>query len=460
MKRFASQKLDQWLHKTNRKPLIIRGARQVGKTWLVHDCAKRNKKKLIELNFEKNPNHVELFTGNQIAHTMANIEAEKEIQINPENSILFLDEIQAAPELLSKLRWFKEELSDLPVIAAGSLLEFALADFQYSVPVGRLTYLYLEQMSFLEFILAQEKIALYERLCTPGIWQKQQLPESLHEKAMSLYQEYCLIGGMPEVVDTWITHKQVTDCIQIQQDLLSTYRDDFHKYGGKIDPRLLSKIMMSVSRQLGNKFVYSHVDATFQIESIKKALHLLSMARVCTKIMHTSGNGIPLGAETNEKFFKTILLDIGLIAVQLGLSSMKPFDLKELILINKGGLAEQFVGQQIRIAQSFTSEPQLYYWQKTKGGQAELDYIIQFGHKIVPIEIKSGKSGSMKSLHQFMHEKKLNLAVRFNANLAELIDIKVKTTQGQPVSYVLLSLPVYLAERIYNILDELSLGML
>ncbi|ETR64869.1 MAG: hypothetical protein OMM_15223, partial [Candidatus Magnetoglobus multicellularis str. Araruama] len=198
-------------------------------------------------------------------------------------------------------------LSDLPVIAAGSLLEFALADFQYSAPVGRLTYLYLEQMSFLEFILAKEKKALYERLCTPGIWQKRQLPESLHEKAMSLYQEYCLIGGMPEVVDTWITHKQITDCIQIQQDLLSTYRDDFHKYGGKIDPRLLSKIMMSVSRQLGNKFVYSHVDATFQIESIKKALHLLSMAKVCTKIMHTSGNGIPLGAESNENF-KTILL--------------------------------------------------------------------------------------------------------------------------------------------------------
>jgi len=458
MKRFASQKLDQWLKKSNRKPLIIRGARQVGKTWLVRDFAKRLNKKLVELNFEKNPNHVDLFFNNNIKNIMSNIDAEFDIQINPKNSILFLDEIQAAPELLSKLRWFKEEFPELPVIAAGSLLEFTLNTFQYSMPVGRVTYLHLEQMSFLEFILAQGKDALYERLCSPDIWKKDQLPVSLHEKTLALYQEYCLLGGMPEVIKSWIDHKQIAECIQIQQDLLSTYRDDFHKYGGKIDPRLLSKIMLSVSRQLGNKFVYSHVDSTFKIEPIKKALHLLSLAKVCTKVMHTSGNGIPLGAESNEKFFKTILLDIGLISVQLGLSSLKPSDLKDLILINKGGLAEQFVGQQIRMAQSFTSEPQLYYWQKTKGGQAELDYVIQYGNTIVPIEIKSGKSGSMKSLHHFMNEKKLELAIRFNANYAETIDMNVKTTQGKPVNYVLLSLPIYFAERIYDILNEYTMS--
>ena len=141
--------------------------------------------------------------------------------------------------------------------------------------------------------------------------------------------------------------------------------------------------------------------------------------------------------------------------VQLGLSSLKPLDLKDLILINKGGLAEQFAGQQIRVAQSYISKPQLYYWQKTSGGQAELDYIIQYGNTIVPIEIKSGKSGSMKSLHHFMQKKNLDLAIRFNANQAETLDIKVKTTQGKPVSYCLLSLPIYLAERIFDILNSL-----
>jgi len=454
MKRFASKQLDQWLKNSSRKPMIIRGARQVGKTWLVHDLASRHKKSLIELNFEKRPDFIDLFTENEPEKILVNIEAEFDIHINLDESILFLDEIQAAPEIFSKLRWFKEDIPKLPVIAAGSLLEFTLNTFHFSMPVGRITYFYLEQMSFFEFILAHGKDALYKKLCLPDVYKKNKIPESLHKKCLNLYYEYCIVGGMPEVVKNWVQNKNIQECIKIQQDIISTYRDDFHKYAGKNDPRLLSKIFLSVAKQLGNKFVYTLVDQTYKVEAIKNAFNLLSHAKVCTKISHTSGNGLPLGAESNEKFFKTMMLDIGLVSAQLGLSSLKNIDLQNIILSNKGGLAEQFVGQQFRSAQSPMSEPQLFYWQKIGGGQAEIDYIIQYGNKIIPVEVKSGASGSMKSLHYFMYEKKLNLAVRLNVNMPEEMDIDVKTTQSKNVKYKLISLPIYLAERIYHILDE------
>ncbi len=168
--------------------------------------------------------------------------------------------------------------------------------------------------------------------------------------------------------------------------------------------------------------------------------------------MHTSGNGLPLGAESNEKFFKILLIDIGLVSVQLGLSPMSQSREDRMAFINKGGLAEQFVGQQISSSQAPLTDPSLFYWQRTGGRQGEIDYIIQHGNSVVPIEIKSGTAGSMKSLHQFMADKNLDLAVRFNSNLPTTEKINVKTTQGDSISYTLLSIPLYLAQQINNLL--------
>ncbi len=184
----------------------------------------------------------------------------------------------------------------------------------------------------------------------------------------------------------------------------------------------------------------------------KMAVTLLSLAKVCTKVFHSSANALPLGAASNDKFFKLLMLDIGLISVQLGLSSVSPADLKQILFSNKGGMAEQFVGQQLRWAQTPTSDPLLFYWQRIGGRLGEIDYILQSGAKIVPIEVKSGASGSMKSLHQFMADKKHDLAIRCDLNPPSVQDVSVKTTQGQPVKYRLISLPVYLAEKIPNIL--------
>ncbi len=345
MFRFAADILDEWLQGKNRKPAVLRGARQVGKTWLVRDLAKRHGLNLVELNLERFPNLADLFSENRPGETIRGIEAELGETIDPESSLLFLDEIQAAPELFSKLRWFREEMPEMPVIAAGSLLEFALQKYRYSMPVGRITYYYLEQMSFFEFVLASGNEPLYRKLSSYRLGEK--ISGTLHEKCLGLYHDYCLVGGMPEVVREWKENRNLKSCIKLQHDLLATYRDDFHKYGGETDGRLLARIFLSVSKQLGNKFVYTRVDPSLKTAPIKKAFNLLSQARVCSKVLHTSGNGLPLGAESNEKFFKALMLDIGLASVQFGLSSMNRPDFSNMVFSNKGGLAEQFVGQQL-----------------------------------------------------------------------------------------------------------------
>ena len=451
MIRFASKGFDHWLKSRNRKPMVLRGARQVGKTWLVRDLAERQHLELIELNFERFPSLADLFSENNPKEILRNIEAELGIAINPRSSLLFLDEIQTAPQLFSKLRWFKEDMPDFPVIAAGSLLEFALNKQQYSMPVGRISCFFLEPMSFFEFILATGNEALSRKLLTVNI--EKGIPESLHEKCLALYHDFCLVGGMPEVVREWVETKDMKSCIKLQQDLLATYRDDFHKYGGDIDAILLARIMLSVSEQLGNKFVYSRVDPSRNMGQIKKSLTMLSLAKVCTKVLHTSGNALPLGGESNEKFFKSLMLDIGLVSAQLGLSSTRPSEAKNIIFSNKGGLAEQFVGQQLRAAQTPLTDPQLFYWQRTGGRLGELDYILQHGSRVVPVEVKSGKAGTMKSLHHFMAEKGHGFAVRCNIDQPSVKEINVKTTAGTPVSYRLLSIPVYLTERIDELVD-------
>lgn len=452
MIRFVGRKLDHWLKSKNRKPLVLRGARQVGKTWLVRDFAHRHGLNLIELNLERVPHLADLFAGNDPAEILRNIEAEMSTTIDPASALLFLDEIQAAPELFGKLRWFKEELPALPVIAAGSLLEFALSNYPYSMPVGRITYFYLEQMSFSEFLLASGNEPLYQKLISYELGQD--IPRPLHQKYLEFYHQYCLVGGMPEVVQAWVENQNSTACLKLQQDLLTTYRDDFHKYGGEMDARLLADIMLSVSRQLGNKFVYSRVDRSLKILPVKKAFSLLCQAKVCSKVLHTSGNGLPLGAESNAKFFKALMIDIGLVSAQLGLSAMKRPDQRDLIFTNKGGLAEQFVGQQFRAVQTPSMDPELFYWQRTGGRLGEIDYIIQHGSRVVPVEVKSGPAGKMKSLHQFMAEKKLDLAVRCNLNLPSVEKIRVKTTLGQPVAYRLVSVPIYLAEHLPRLIEQ------
>lgn len=452
MKRSLSAFIKEWLNHPGRKPLILRGARQVGKTWLVRSLAKSESRTLVELNFEKQPERSVHFSSNDPARILSDLEAELGQSIDPEKSILFLDEVQAAPELLASLRWFYEEMPHLPVIAAGSLLDFTLKEHDFSMPVGRVMYCHVEPLSFFEFLGATGNEKLCNVLCTDGIHGT--LPLRLHERALELFSEYCLTGGLPEVVASWVVNQNNNHRLQLQQDLIAAYRDDFNKYRKHVPVDLLRRVMDAVPKQTGGNFVYRHVDADCTHRNLKQAVDMLTLARVCHRIEHTTANGLPLGAEGNPRLFKLMMVDIGISSVQLGLSRLELRNLNQAVWANKGRLAEQFVGQHLRCLFSPWEEPRLFYWQRVGGGQGELDFIYQHGPHIIPIEVKAGRAGTMKSLHAFMHKTHLSFAVRLDTNPPSVQDLNVRTTTGEQTRYRLLSLPLYMTETLPMAIDR------
>ncbi len=457
MYRKISEKLEQWLVNPNRKPLIIRGARQVGKTWVVRNFAKSCSRQLIELNFERNSKIYDSFlVSNNPREILKDLELSLNISIDISNSLLFIDEIQVKPECLAKLRWFAEELPELPVISAGSLLEFVLESPTFSMPVGRINYLFLEPMSFEEFLIAGGNKNLYQFLNDYKINLNVPISENIHEKLLILFQEYILIGGMPAVCQEYFTRSSSEEIDIIQNNLITTYRDDFHKYNKKIVTERLDEVMYSVPLMLGNKYTYSKVNPNIKGQEIKSSLHLLSQARLCHYVYANYAHGIPLGAQVNSKFFKMIFLDTGLATAMLGLNkAMNILNISRLDLINKGAISEQVIGQLLRVISPMHIEPSLYYWQREQAGSAaEIDYIIQYQDCVVPIEVKSGSTGSLKSLHVFMAEKALKQALRINSDKLSVTTVSVNTPVKQHVKYNLLSIPFYFTEQLPRLLEQ------
>ncbi len=455
MKRDRTLFLVQWLNSKGRKPLIIRGARQVGKTWLIRNLASSQERRLIELNFEKRPDQETLFSSNDPKEIVTNIAAWTGSKIEPSKVILFLDEIQVAPYLLEKLRWFAEEMPELAVIAAGSLLDFTLAKHEFSMPVGRIGYLYLEPLSFEEFLDAVGQHGLRAYL-EHYDWNLN-IPAAIHSQLMTAIKEYLVIGGMPAAVSSWATEKAPDLVNQIHFDLLATYRDDFAKYSGRLAIDRLEDVMSSVPRQLGKKFVYKNANSDVNAASLKQALDLLSKARICHRIVSTSANGLPLGSEADERFLKVIMLDCGLCGASLGLSLHQLRSVSELSMINNGGMAEQLVGQLLRTVTQAYIPPTLYYWQRgKKGSEAEVDYIIQHENQVIPLEVKAGTTGTLKSLHQFVKEKKKTIAIRVNSDVPSAGPVHVRDSLGSSIDYTLLSIPFYLLGQLHRLIKSFS----
>lgn len=453
MKRDHTSFLVNWLNSRTRKPLVIRGARQVGKTWLIRDLANAQGRRLIEFNFEKRPDLESLFSSNDPKEILVNITASTGSKTEPSKIILFLDEIQAAPHLLEKLRWFAEDMPELPVVTAGSLLDFTLAKHEFSMPVGRIGYLYLEPLSFEEFLDAVEEPEL--RTYLQNYEWNLTIPTAIHSKLMKMIKEYLIVGGMPAAVSSWTNEKAPDAVNQIHFDLLATYRDDFAKYSGRLSIDRLEDIMNSVPRQIGKKFVYKDANSEVNTASLKQALDLLSKSRVCHRVIATSANGLPLGAEADEKFSKMIMLDCGLCCTSLGLFLHHLRSVSEISLINNGGMAEQLVGQLLRAMPPAYIPPSLYYWQRgKKGAEAEVDYIIQHENQVIPLEVKAGTTGTLKSLHQFMKEKKKTTAIRVNSDIPRLGHVQVKDFSGCSIAYKLLSLPFYLLGQLHRLIKS------
>ena len=451
MQRNLNTALNQWVKSINRKPLVLRGARQVGKTWLVRNFAKMTGLQLIEINFEKQPERAGLFTSNVPSQILLNLHAVFKKEIVPEKCVLFLDEIQVMPELLAKLRWFAEDMPQLAVIAAGSLLEFVLSEHSFSMPVGRINYMHVEPMSFEEFLLAADQEGLCHYLNNYEITIA--IPETIHQTLSQLFKEYILIGGMPAAVASWITERSFIKVSQIHHDILTTYRDDFAKYKGRIAIERLEETMTAIPRMLGKKVIYSQINSNVQSYAIKQNLELLKKARVCHIVSASAANGIPLNSEIKGKYFKAIFLDVGLANTMLGLDLSHLQASNDISLINQGGISEQIVGQMLRTLSPYFVEPALFYWtREKKNANAEIDFILQYGPIVMPIEVKSGSEGGLKSLHYFMKLKNLQQAVRIYSGLPQETQVDVKDYEGRQIEYQLLSLPYYLLGQLFRLL--------
>jgi len=453
MRRYINENLQNWLSRSDRKPLVLRGARQVGKTWIVRDFVKSTNLKLIELNFEREPELAEIFEEKSPDSILSSLERIKGTHINKKASLLFLDEIQKAPHILANLRWFYEECPELPVIATGSLLDFVLKDHQFSMPVGRIAYLFMEPMSFKEFLMANGEELLIEFIEEVEIGSS--FPGPIHNKLINYFRDYLTIGGMPAAVKEWIRTKSPVAVAEVHQNLINTFIDDFNKYSGRVPPERMRKVMMAIPRLVGKKFMFSNVDHGDTAKALKQALGLLCSARLCHKIHHSAGRGIPLAAQENEKKFKVIFLDTGLVSALQGIVLKSAKELQKLIRVNEGGISEQAVGQMLRTRPLNFIDPHLnYYISDRRGSEAEIDYLIQYNTMIIPIEVKSGATGSLKSLHQFMAGRNLKTAVRINSEKPITVSIDMKTSMDSRAQYSLISIPFYLTEEIDRFLSK------
>ncbi len=426
---------------------MLRGARQVGKTWLVRDVARQANRALVELNFERDPRTARVFAASDPKQILGELSLLIGRDIPAARSLLFLDEIQAAGAILGKLRWFAEELPQLPVIAAGSLLEFALADHTFSMPVGRIGFVHLEPMGFEEYLRAHGETKLLAALIE---WHPAKpFSDAAHARALTWFHRYAMVGGMPDVVAADVAGEPPRTCRDLQRDLVATFRADFAKYAGRMDRNVLDHVLEAIARSLGRKFVYAQAADGVKQHQAKRALELLSYARLCHLVHYSAATGVPLGGDANDKFRKAILLDIGLFHALADTPAGERFpNWADLAPAVRGQLAEQLVGQALLLGGDATGDgPRLFYWQREGGRPGGIDFLIQAGGRIVPVELKSGASGAMKSLHQFMFDKKLRLAVRIDENPPSLATVDVTTTQGDPVRYRLLGLPIYLAWR-------------
>ena len=412
IKRAIDKDLQQWQAEKHRKPLMLRGARQVGKTSAVRNLSK-SFTYYVEINFENKDHSAAKLVFSQ--HSDPQIICSKLSllfgkPIVAGKTLLFLDEVQSCTEAISALRFFYELLPELHVIAAGSLLEFALEEIP-SFGVGRIDSMFMYPFSFNEFLCATDH----------EIWAKhieESNPENpvydvVHEKISEQLRTFLIIGGMPEVIAVYVETRDFLRCMKVLNSLLVSFRNDFTKYKKRIPAVRINEVFSSVALQAEGKFIYEHVSQNLTNEQVKKSLELLLMAGLCYQVTHTSADGIPLGARINPKYRRIIPFDTGLYQSILNLDISGIMLSNDFDTINKGAVAEIFVGCELKKNASCYSNEELYCWvREKKNADAQIDFVIQRGETVAPIEVKSGKQGKMQSMWIFMKEKNIQYGIR------------------------------------------------
>ena len=413
MRRLVLDALLDWEKTENRKVLLLRGARQVGKTFIVRELAKEFNH-FVEINFEKNTDVQSFFELNLDPERICtSLSAYYRIPIIDGETLLFFDEIQSCSKAIQALRFFYESKPGLHVIAAGSLLEFALSGLT-SWGVGRIRSLYMYPMSFDEYLMANEEDTLIElkKDASP----ENPLNPAFHGKLKEYLRYFLLIGGMPETVKTFIGNSADMKSVQnVLSDIATSYYDDFAKYKRRIPVLRLREVMNSIVSQAGGKYIYSQAGSLSNPAQAKEALDLLEMAGLVYKVYHSSGQGVPLGSEVNFKKFKCLLHDSGIFQQIAGLRITDLIIAENIDMMNKGKIAEAFAGVELIKYRQVHEKKKMNYWHREKrGSSAEVDYLIEQENQVVPVEVKSGSTGKMQSLNLFIAEKKSSKGIRIS----------------------------------------------
>jgi uncharacterized protein len=404
MQRTLLQQLINWKNSPTRKPLIIEGARQVGKTWLMQAFGKTAFTQVVYLNFESSSRLKEIFLPDfDIERLITVFEIETNLKIDASTTLLIFDEIQEAPKGLTALKYFYEQAPQYYIMAAGSLLGISLQQ-NNSFPVGKVDFLKLYPLSFTEFLLNIGE----EQLATQLSAHKWAVLSSFHEKLVSFLRLYYFIGGMPEAVLSYITNKDLTEVRNIQQKILVGYQNDFAKHAPiEIVPKI-RLIWQSIIGQLAKenrKFIYGQIKKGSRAKDFELAINWLTDAGLIIKVNKIEKPLLPLNAYADLDAFKLFLVDIGLLNAMANLDAKILLEKNNILQEYKGALTEQFVCQQLFIHHT------LYYWQ-ANNATAEIDFVLQHQNEIIPIEVKAEENLKSKSLKLFVDKFLPTTAIR------------------------------------------------
>jgi uncharacterized protein len=420
MKRAITKELELWQKSRNRSPVLVRGARQVGKSYSVEEFGRTHFAHVLTVNFEFTPAAKSCFATVDPRDIVNKLQLLYGVTIDPDKTLVFLDEIQECPQAIKALRYFKEKMPDLAIIGAGSLLEFALHREEINFPVGRVSFMNLEPLSFMEFLDATGHVHVRRHLEHASL--ESPCEEVAEKKLYDLFRIYLLVGGMPAVVREYVESVDLRACQRLQVGLLETYRSDFGKYASLAQHKYLDRVFSMAPRLAGKQVKYAQIDDSMRSRDLKNALALLSYARIVMPVFASRASGLPLGAMINEKKFKVNFLDVGLMQNACGLELAIQQE-KDLLQINAGAVAEQVVGQELRAYADVYSVNDQFFWSRDKkSSSAEVDYVGAFDGMIVPIEVKSGKTGRLRSLKIFLHEHTACLGVRVSQKKLSLRD--------------------------------------
>ena len=444
MKRKIDDYLISWKGRPDRKPLMVRGARQVGKTYSIEQFAGLNYRHLLKVNLEQERNIHSAFESLRPEQIINELSALYQIPVEDEHTLLFIDEIQACPKAIATLRYFYEDRPGLHIICAGSLLDHTLNEIQYTMPVGRLDFAYMYPLSFSEFLMAAGEKGLvgYINDFSPG----GQFSMAVHKRLLEMLRLYFFIGGMPEAVDYYIKTRDLSGIDRIHSALITSIEYDFAKYGSRKQQEHLRDVLQYVANNIGKKVKYVNVNRNVPSGLLKDAFLKLEMSRIIHLVRHTRSADVPLSGMQDNDVFKPVFFDIGIL---IHIAGIRLMDINDPISAFEGALAEQFVFQELMSCGVPYKEQKLFYWiREAKNSNSEIDCLYQIGNKVYPIEIKAGKRGTLKSLHVFLAEKNKTTGIRFNTDVPSVgEDLKAKVNlQGkEDLTYNLISLPLYVA---------------